>query len=213
MRAMVIGATGATGKDLVDSILKDDRFSSIIIFTRKKSPWQHEKLTEHIIDFEDINSYQNIVEGDVFFSSLGTTLKDAGGKEKQWKIDYDFQFQFAKIAKEKNIERYVLVSSAHASSESKIFYSRMKGQLEEDVKKLNFNQTIIFNPPSLIRENSTRKIEKFGVMIVSFLNKIGIAKAFQPLHTKDLALAMINSVFQLSDGEYNIQPSEIRSFL
>lgn len=61
----------------------------------------------------------------------------------------------------------------------------MKGQLEEDVKKLNFNQTIIFNPPSLIRENSTRKIEKFGVMIVSFLNKIGIAKAFQPLHTKD----------------------------
>jgi uncharacterized protein YbjT (DUF2867 family) len=154
-----------------------------------------------------------LVKGDVLFSCLGTTLKLAGSKEAQWKIDYEYQYQFAKIAKENNVNSYVLVSAANASSKSLIFYSKMKGQLEDDVKALKFLKTIIFNPPLLIRENTDRKMEVLGAKIIIFLNNLGIFRSQKPLSTKLLAEAMLKSVKVLKNGNYSIIGQNILNFL
>lgn len=191
MKAIVIGATGATGKEIVDLLLNDVYFTEVILFVRRILPRSHEKLTVHEIDFDNPSEWQSLVQGDVLFSCLGTTLKAAGSKEAQWKIDHDYQLKFAEIAKENGVPTYVLVSAAMAHPESSFFYMKMKGQLEEAVKALDFERTLIFQPPSLIRENSDRLGEKFGVKFIQFLNQLGIAKKQKPLHTKDLATSMV----------------------
>lgn len=209
MKAVIIGATGATGEDLVQLLLEDAAFTEIIVFVRKAFPIRHEKITEHIIDFDQVKTYKDMVKGDVFFSCLGTTLKAAGSKEAQWKIDYDYQFEFAQIAKENGIPTFVLVSSAMANPASSLFYMKMKGQLEEAVKALNFDRTLIFQPPSLIRKNTDRAGEKFGVKFIRFLNQFGIAKNQKPMPTDYLANSMIQKAKSSVKGIHVFTPNEI----
>lgn len=213
MKALLIGATGATGKDLLELLLKDEEIQQVDVFVRRELNVKHEKLNSHIIDFDKPEEWKHLVKGDVLFSCLGTTLKLAGSKEAQWKIDYEYQYQFAKIAKENNVNSYVLVSAANASSKSLIFYSKMKGQLEDDVKALKFLKTIIFNPPLLLRENTDRKMEVLGAKMILFLNNLGIFRSQKPLSTKLLAEAMLKSVKVLKNGNYSITGQNIADFL
>ena len=191
MKALVIGATGATGKDLVNQLCQDSDFDEIDIFVRRRSDFHHEKVKAHLVDFDHPEEWKHLVKGDVAFSCLGTTLKSAGSKENQKVIDYDYQFNFAKAAKENNVQDYILVSAYGASPDSKIFYSRIKGELEEAVKNLKFEKTTIFKPGMLERKNTDRNGEVFGLKIIKFLNKLGIFKSQKPLPTEVLAKAMI----------------------
>jgi uncharacterized protein YbjT (DUF2867 family) len=151
MKALVIGATGATGKDLVNQLLTDKDFEEIDVFVRKPLDIQNNKLKVHVVNFENPDEWKNMVKGDVAFSCLGTTLKTAGSKEAQRKVDFDYQYEFAKAAKENDVEDYILVSAYGADPKSKIFYSKMKGELEEAVKQLHFNKITIFKPGMLER--------------------------------------------------------------
>lgn len=191
MKALVIGATGATGKDLVNQLCQDSDFDEIDIFVRRRSDFHHEKVKAHLVDFDHPEEWKHLVKGDVAFSCLGTTLKSAGSKENQKVIDYDYQFNFAKAAKENNVQDYILVSAYGASPDSKIFYSRIKGELEEAVKNLKFEKTTIFKPGMLERKNTDRNGEVFGLKIIKFLNKFGLFKSQKPLPTSVLAKAMI----------------------
>ena len=212
MKVLLIGATGATGKDLLELLLKDEEIHHVDIFVRRELNLKHEKLKIHIIDFDKPEKWKSLVKGDLLFSCLGTTLKTAGSKEAQWKIDYEYQYQFAKIAKENKVHSYVLVSAANASNKSPIFYSKMKGQLEEDVKALNFLKLIIFNPPLLIREKSDRKMEVWGAKMINFFNNLGILRSQKPISTKLLAEAMIKSIKVLKNGGYAIKGQNILDY-
>src|SRR5687767_15068207 len=100
MTALVIGATGLVGSELVNQLLSDNKFEKLIVFVRRSIGKEHSKLTEHIIDFDSPRQWNMLVHGDVLFSTLGTTLKQAGSKGAQFKIDYTYQYQFAKVASE-----------------------------------------------------------------------------------------------------------------
>lgn len=209
MHALLIGATGATGKDLLELLLKDDTFHQVDIFVRRDMGFQHKKLKIHVIDFDKPEQWKHLVQGDVLFSCMGTTLKAAGSKEAQWKIDYDYQFQFAKTARENNVNNYVLVSAGYSSPNSLFYYSRMKGQLEEAVKALGFSKLVIFNPPVLIRKNSDRTLEVIGLKAIQFFNKVGFFRSQKPLPTEVLAQAMINSVKIKDNAFFTIEGKEI----
>ena len=212
MKALVIGATGATGKDLVSQLLADDFFHEIVVFVRKPVETQSSKLTTHIVDFDRPDEWKHLVQGDVAFSCLGTTLKAAGGKDAQWKVDYDYQYNFAKAAKENNVEDYILVSSYNADSKSKIFYSRMKGELEDKVKALEFNKITIFQPGMLERGNSDRAGEILGGKVIKFANSLGLFRSQKPMPTSVLAKAMINAAKIKSNGFSEIKLANIFSF-
>ena len=89
MKALIIGATGATGKDLLQQLIDDTHFSEIHVFGRRALELRNNKVFEHIVDFDQPETWKDLVTGDVAFSCLGTTLKDAGSKEAQRKVDFD----------------------------------------------------------------------------------------------------------------------------
>lgn len=191
-KALVIGATGATGQELVKLLLKDSNFGSVSIFVRRKVSLKHDKLRVHEIDFSRLRDYKNLVLGDVLFSALGTTKNEAGSKKNQYLVDYDYQLEFAKMASENRVDDYSLVSSFGANEKSIFFYPKIKGALEQSVKRLKFKKIQIFQPPSLIRQKDLiRSIEKISLMFLKLLNNIGILTSLTPLSVSDLAVKML----------------------
>jgi hypothetical protein len=200
MKALIIGATGATGKDLVTQLLADDTYSEMHCFVRKPLTLTHPKLHAHVVDFETPEAWADLLRGDVAFSCLGTTLAVAGSKEAQWHVDYDYQYAFAEHCRQNGVPTFVLVSAAGAKAQSKLFYNRMKGQLEDAVKALGFPRLLIFQPSILIRSNSDRGGENFTVKVFNFLNKLGILKRYRPMPTAVLAQKMRKEVATVPKG-------------
>jgi hypothetical protein len=193
--ALVIGATGATGQEIVSQLLENDSFNSVSIFVRKDPNITHSELKTYAIDFSKLEEYKELIKGDVLFSCLGTTLRDAGSKEKQYLVDYTYQYEFAKIASDNGVPIYSLISSTGANENSPFFYPKIKGKLEEAVKKLPFKTIQIFQPPTLIRQkNLIRLGEKIGIKIFGFLNYFGILKSQKPLTVSNLAKVMIEQL-------------------
>ena len=191
MKALVLGATGAVGKDLVQQLLQDEAFEQVVIFVRREVPASSDKLVVHVVDFDRPEEWAHLLTGDVLFSTLGTTIRAAGSQEAQWKVDYTYQYKAAQSARKNGVPLYVLVSSVGADAKSKIFYSKMKGSLDRDVQALGFEGCFILRPPSLIRKGSDRLGEKFGVVAVKALNAIGLMRSWKPMPTEAVAAAMI----------------------
>lgn len=190
MKALVIGATGSTGGFLVDELLADRDYTTVTVFVRRSTGKQHPKLIEQIVSFSDIETFKDLIVGDVIFSCLGTTLKAAGSKENQLKIDFDIPAAFARIGKENNVTSFILLSAYGASAKSTVFYSQMKGKLEDTITDLNFKQYIIFKPGLLLRKDSDRIGEKLSAGILKFVNAVGLFNKFKPLPTDVLAKKM-----------------------
>ncbi|MNK55902.1 Aspartate-semialdehyde dehydrogenase [compost metagenome] len=209
MKALVIGATGATGKELVNLLLESNDYETVSIFVRRSTGKSHPKLTEHVVDFSNVNSFQSEITGDVLFSCLGTTLKDAGSKENQWKIDYDIPAEFASAAKQNNVNSLVLVSSYGASAKSSVYYSMMKGKLEDYLQELHFSQYIIFRPGPLIRENTDRLGEKISIKVIKFFNAIGLFKNLKPITTAFLAEKLVKAPKALPSGNTTLELNRI----
>ena len=193
LHALVLGATGSTGQEIVKLLLQDSNFSKVSIFVRRTINIEHEKLIIHKINFSRLSEYKDLLHGDIFFSALGTTKKDAGSKKKQFIVDYTYQYEFAKMASENRVNHYSLVSSIGANKNSFFFYPKIKGALEEAVKSLKFKKIQIFQPPSLIRQpGRMRPGEKSSIEFFKRLNKFGLLKSLKPLLVKDLAIKMIS---------------------
>ena len=190
--ALILGATGSTGQVLLDLILKDSSYDKVSIFVRRKTSIKHEKLITHEIDFTRLKDYKRLIYGDILFSAFGTTLKDAGGKNQQYLVDFTYQYEFAKMASDNGINYLSLGSSAGANERSFFFYPKIKGELEQAVKKLRFKKIQIFQPPILIRQPELiRNGERICIKLLNLLNKIGLLKSQKPLPVSFLAKKMI----------------------
>lgn len=212
MKAIVIGATGATGRELVDVLLGDENYTLVSIFVRRSMNIDHHKLTENIVDMSAVEQYADLIVGDVLFSCLGSTLKSAGSKKAQWAIDFDIPYKFATIARGNGVHSMVLVSAYGVNPKSKIFYSRMKGELEMQITELAFGQYIIFRPGMLLRPNTDRLGEKITAILLRALNTVGILRKQLPLSTAVLAQKLAIAPTTLPDGESYVELKKIFSF-
>jgi uncharacterized protein YbjT (DUF2867 family) len=201
MIAIVIGATGLVGRHLLKQLLADERFRQVKVFHRRKTGETHPRLKEYVIDFDDIASWQEQLKGDVLFSTLGTTLKTAGSKEAQYRVDYTYQYEVARATAEQGVNNYVLVSSAGADSSSMVFYSRMKGELDAAVQQLPFQRVLILRPSMLDGDRQEERLgEKIGLAVGRLLPYLPFAKKYRPIHAEIVARAMIKGALQ-PDGK------------
>ena len=209
MKALIIGATGATGKDLVEVLLKDPHYTEVVAFVRRASGRAHPKYSEVITDFEKLENVASLIRGDVWFSCLGTTRKTAGSKAKHWHIDYDLPAKFAEIARRNGVVRAVLLSAYGASSTSRVFYSKLKGTLDDHIAALGFEPCIIFRPGFLIRENTDRPSELMIAKALKILNGLGLLKKFRPLPTSTLAEKLAKAPQVFTYGTHIIELDDV----
>lgn len=192
--ALLVGATGLVGNYLLGQLLLDSRFTHLKVFTRRPTGYQNAKLEEHIVDFDRPRDWSHLLRGDVLFSSLGTTLRQAGGQRAQFRVDYTYQLDAAKAAAENSVPAYVLVSSANADPDALVFYSRMKGELERDVKRLPFRRIRILQPGILAGSRQEPRLgEKLGVLLATAAGALPMLHQYRPIHGRTVAQAMINA--------------------
>jgi uncharacterized protein YbjT (DUF2867 family) len=200
--AIVLGATGLVGSKLVERLVKETDIGKVVAVTRRPVKYKSEKIINQVIDFDQLEKHRDIFTGDVLFSCLGTTLKQAGSIEAQRKVDFEYQYEIAKIAAENKVNHYMLVSSSGANEKSKSPYLKMKGELENAVSLLPFDRISILQPSLLIGEReSFRLAETVGSWVLPVLCKLPSLKQYRPISADDVAKKMVS--LSLSAGNLN----------
>ncbi len=189
-QAVVVGASGLVGRKLVAQLLEDQAVDQVVTLVRRPSGVIHRKLDEHIVDFEKPESWSALVRGAVLYSALGTTLKVAGSPEAQYRVDHDYQLFAARAARQNDATCLVLVSAAGSSETSRMFYPRMKGELERDVRELGFPRLRILRPGFLdgVRPEH-RPLERLALPVVRLLPAWKGLAAVRPILDETVARA------------------------
>ena len=210
--AILLGASGLVGSNLLQDLLESDYYQEVIAFVRKDLDMYHNKLKIHIIDFDQPETYRSLVVGDDLFCCLGTTIAKAGSQEAFRKIDYDYPLSFARIAKDNGAKQYLIVSSIGANPKSSVFYLKTKGECEEAISKIGLDSVSIFRPASLIGNRKEFRLnEKITIpllKIFSFL-LIGKLRKYRPIEAGKVAKSMLQIAQNESKGVHVFESNEI----
>ena len=196
--AVIIGATGAVGREIVNEILSGEYYNRVYILGRSsisKLP-DDSRLEKIIIDFDNIDFDMDILENADVFASLGTTIKTAGSKENQRKIDVDYTVNFAKLCEGK-VRSFNVVSAIGANSKSKNFYNSLKGELEDKLKEMNLGMLRIFQPSLLIsKREDKRYLEEIFMKVAPIFQFVlkGKTKKFSPIEASLLGKVIVRFV-------------------
>ena len=208
--AIVVGASGLVGCELIRQLIAHESFDKIKSLGRRVLGLENSAVTEHVVDFKDPSSLEAAMEGDVLFSSLGTTRSKAGSKDAQWEVDHTFQLRAAQAAVKRGARAYVLVSASTADARSMAFYNRMKGDLDEAVQKLGFRACHILRPSILDGDRSeSRPGERLGLAAMQLLRGIPGLRKHRPIHASIVARAMIAAAVDPREGSFIHGPEDL----
>ncbi len=211
-KALVVGATGLVGSEVVDVLLESGDYEKVIIWVRNPSCMSRAGLEEKIIDFEQIEDYKIDEKIDHVYCCLGTTIKKAKTKDAFKKVDLEYPLALGRWAVKNGVSQYLLVSSVGADETSKVFYSKTKGQLENGLKELGLNGIKIFRPSLLLgKRKEFRFGESFATVISKFLPFLfwGPMKPYKPVKARDVAMAMYKEAMKEKTGTVIISSNEI----
>ena len=194
--ALVAGASGLVGGSLIRQLLASPTYTKVIAITRRELDIDDPKLRQIVIPLDDMESFltEAIVRADDAFCALGTTIKVAGSQAAFRKVDHDYVVAFARAAKAAGAARFMLVTAIGASSASKIFYSRVKGETEEAVAAVGFDALHIFRPGLLLGARGERRAAESLMMTISpLLNPLmlGPAAVYKSIDADVVAAAMV----------------------
>lgn len=192
--AIILGATGLTGNILLKTLMIDQQYDKIKIFTRKPIRLENKKVTEILCNLLELDSYKENFFGDEVYCCIGTTTKKTPDKELYKKIDYGIPVSAAKLCKDNGIKTFAVMSSMGANANSPIFYNRTKGEMEQAVLEQNIKNTYVLRP-SMIggNRNEFRITEKIGSILMKGLNPIfiGTLRKYRIIDADIIANAMI----------------------
>ncbi|OEF97380.1 oxidoreductase [Desulfuribacillus alkaliarsenatis] len=167
-KALILGATGLVGNELLKILLNSSEYGMVIAIVRRPLTINHPKLREIVSDFENLEAEKDYFAVDDVFCCLGTTIKKAKTQEKMYKIDVEYPLEIARLAELCGAKHFLLVSSMNANPNSRIFYSRIKGQLEELLQRIPYERISILRPSLLL---GNRKEHRFGEELATKLYK------------------------------------------
>jgi len=191
--ATLIGATGLIGGELLSLLLDDDHFKTVRILIRRPLTMDHPKLEKKLVDFSDADSLLVDLDGsDSVFCAIGTTMKKVkGNKEVYRKIDYDIPVNIARYCKIMNCKNYILVSAVGADSKSGNFYLKLKGEVEDIVRKAGIESTYIMQPSMLLgKRNEFRFGERITIPLMKKISFL-LPSKYKPIQARDVAKAML----------------------
>ncbi|HQQ95339.1 MAG TPA: NAD-dependent epimerase/dehydratase family protein [Bacteroidia bacterium] len=208
--ALLIGSSGLVGSELLKQLLQSENYKKIILLNRKRYAHQDAKIEERLIHF-DAPDLSGIVVQDVF-CAIGTTLRKAGSKAVQFKIDCEYPLTLAKLLKAQGAEQFILVSSLGANPDSSNFYLRTKGQLEKGLKDLNYRSTVILRPSLLMgKRQEFRFGERLGILVMNIIAPLflGPLRKYRGVQAKAVASRMIEAASRGNKGLLILESDKI----
>jgi uncharacterized protein YbjT (DUF2867 family) len=193
-KSIVLGSTGLIGKHLLTYLGEKDL--SVIAITRRSIKDIPKNASPMIIDFDEFLDQGHLPGCEHIYICLGTTIKKAGSQESFKKVDLDYCLGFAKKARESGATTISLVTSVGANADSKNFYLKTKGKLENEVKAMGFDSVNIFQPGLLLgNRDEIRPLEFLGQYGSFLLNMFlfGSLKKYRSIEASKVAHAMANS--------------------
>ncbi|UBU49466.1 NAD(P)H-binding protein [Cobetia amphilecti] len=190
--AIVIGATGVVGREVVAELIACEAIARVITLTRRPVPGDSDKVENHVVDFARLEDWAHCFQADLLFSCLGTTLKQAGSLEAQRRVDIDHQLSAARLAAAQGVTHYLLVSSSGANHASRNGYLRMKGELEVAIKALPFARISVFQPSLLVGERSEFRLgESLARYLLPVLTRLPGLQRYRPIRGAQVAARMV----------------------
>ncbi len=212
----LVGSTGAVGQQVLQVLNKESQVDKIITITRKLSLNQLSKEENHVIDFSQLANLKEKIKADVFICCLGTTIKVAGSQAGFKKVDLDYVVEFGKLAETVSAKKLLVVSSVGADAQSSIFYNRIKGEMENELKKLKIPSLEIFQPSLLIGvRTESRPGESFAQLIAPIISPLlqGSLKKYRPIKITDVARAICIRATSESQKKITYSSDQIKELI
>ena len=192
--ALVFGSSGLIGQHLLNQLIKNENYNKIKIFVRSKPEINDPKIEIIKTDFNNLQNHKEDIKGDDCFFCIGTTKKNSPDKSEYRRVELYMPKEIAKIAKANSLNSFVFVSSGYADSKSSGDYLKYKGEVEEELKELNFPKLGIMRPSFLLGDRKEKRIgEKIGIFVFNLLSPLflGPLKKMKPIHSEIVARSMI----------------------
>jgi uncharacterized protein YbjT (DUF2867 family) len=207
--AIIFGSSGLVGSTLLNQLINNSNYSKIKIFVRSSPDIINSKVEIINTDFNNLEKYKNLINGDDCFFCIGTTKKNSPNKNDYRRVELDLPIQIAQISKSNNVKSFIFVSSGFADPNNSGDYLKFKGLVEEEIKNLDFEKIGILRPSFLLGTRKEKRIgEKIGIFIFKLLSPlfVGPIKKMKPIHSEIVARSMIkiaNSDLQKTVYESN----------
>jgi len=208
--ALLAGASGLIGGHCLRILLDEPAYTRVTIIVRRQLMLSHDKLVQYAVDFDDLELVGEALTADDVYCCLGTTIKKAGTRQAFCRVDFDYPVKLAALTQHCDAQQFLLVTALGANAHSRIFYNRVKGDVEEAIQKIPFSGLHIFRPSLLLGErNEQRSGEKVGSVLMSGLKYVmgGPLRKYRPIQARDVAKAMVQ-VAQKNLTDVNIFESD-----
>lgn len=212
-KVIILGASGLVGNEVLNLALNNNEYEEVKIFVREQLPIQNQKLKQIIINFEDLDLIKEEINADIIFCCLGSTKSKTPNLQDYKKIDHDYPLYFAKEGLKNSLSQFHIISSLGANPKSANFYSKLKGEIETDLKGLNLPSLYIYRPSFLTGERKERRIlEKIALKIMRLINPLllGSLKKYKTIDASVVAKAMINESIKNKRGIFVIESDKIK---
>ncbi len=203
--ALVAGGSGLVGGRLLETLAATAECARVIAITRRPLAYDHPKLANRIVPFDNLAESIGGTRAEVAFCCLGTTLKTAGSQDAFRQVDFDYTVGFARAARKAGATRFVLNSSVGADPASKYFYLRVKGEAEEAIAKLGFASLDVLQPSLLLgvrKELRLGELAMMGILPLASPLLLGKFEQYRPINVSVLAAAMIGATRTARKGLY-----------
>ena len=207
--AIIAGASGLIGKELLQKLVKSDQYNLIYVISRRLAGLDDKKIRELVLEFENISQLTFEEPVDDVFCTLGSTIKKAGSRENFKKVDYEYVVSLANLGKKSGATKFIVVSAMGANQKSTVFYNQIKGMTEETLKNIGFKELIILQPSLLLGKRSEfRLAEKIATIFMKTLNVL-IPDNYKAVSAEKVAGCMVKMALQTNDPVSIIKSGEI----
>ncbi|WP_151087608.1 NAD(P)H-binding protein [Hymenobacter baengnokdamensis] len=208
--ALLAGATGLVGSELLPLLLASERYAKVIVVGRRPVSFEHPKLTQVTTELDQLEDVRLRLIADDVYCCLGTTIRQAGSQSAFYKVDFLYVVKLAALTAANFAAQFLVVSSLGADVDSRFYYSRVKGEMEAAVRQTPFRAIHIFRPSLLLGERAQPRLgERLGAVVLSLVKPLlrGGWRKYRPVAAATVAQAMLRAA-QEDGGGLRVHSSE-----